>query len=131
MWGLTHVQWQGVGLRLGRWVEDSMPDSVCFDNVFWYEMGKAYASCPAASRLTSGWAARIQKRSCSRRKVCTPVRLAMSHTRMLLSSELDTMISCDAPKIHESIVLMVRVGQPSPWPLTGLNLLYMVYNPGQ
>ena len=31
----------------------------------------AHLSCPAASRLTSGWAVRIQKRSCSRRNVCS------------------------------------------------------------
>ena len=53
-----------------------------------------HLSWPAASRLTSECAARIQNRSCSRRKVCTPVRLDMSQTRMLLSSEFDTMMSC-------------------------------------
>ena len=52
-----------------------------------------HLSWPAASRLTSECAAMIQNRSCSRLNVCTPVRLDMSHTRMLLSSELDTMIS--------------------------------------
>ena len=31
-------------------------------------------SWPAASRFCSGWAARIQKRSLSRRNVCTPRR---------------------------------------------------------
>merc|ERR1719352_2040342 len=38
----------------------------------------------------------VQKRSCSRRYVCTPVRLDMSHTRTDLSSELETMMSCRA-----------------------------------
>ena len=53
-----------------------------------------YLSWPAARRFTSECAARIQNLSCSRLKVCTPVRFDMSHTRMLLSSELETMISC-------------------------------------
>jgi hypothetical protein len=47
-----------------------------------------HPSWPAASRLMSGCAARIQNLSCSRLKVCTPTRLDMSHTRMLLSSLL-------------------------------------------
>lgn len=51
-------------------------------------------SCPAARRLISGWAARIQKRSCSLRNVWTPVRLDISNTLMLLSSELETIKSC-------------------------------------
>lgn len=55
-----------------------------------------YLSWPAASRLTSECAARIQNLSCSRLKVCTPVRFDMSQTRMLLSSELETMMSCTA-----------------------------------
>lgn len=53
-----------------------------------------YLSWPAASRFTSVCAARIQNLSCSRLKVCTPVRLDMSQTLMLLSSELDTIMSC-------------------------------------
>ena len=61
----------------------------------------SHLSWPAASRLTSECAARIQNRSCSRRKVCTPVRLDMSQTRMLLSSELDTMMSCKQPDERE------------------------------
>ena len=63
-----------------------------------HEQGRSgcseYLSWPAASRLTSECAARIQNLSCSRLKVCTPVRFDMSQTRMLLSSELDTMMSC-------------------------------------
>ncbi len=54
----------------------------------------SHPSWPAASRLISGCAARIQKRSCSRRNVCTPVRFDMSHTRTLLSSELEMIRSC-------------------------------------
>ncbi|KAL1844713.1 hypothetical protein VTK73DRAFT_1974 [Phialemonium thermophilum] len=46
-------------------------------------------SCPAAKRLISGWAARTQKRSFSRLKVWTRVRLFRSQTRMVLSSPAD------------------------------------------
>lgn len=51
-------------------------------------------SWPAAKRLRLGWAATIQKRSCSLLKVWRQVRLAVSQTRMDLSSELDTISSC-------------------------------------
>mmetsp|Transcript_54337 Transcript_54337/g.132795 ORF Transcript_54337/g.132795 Transcript_54337/m.132795 type:complete len:263 (-) Transcript_54337:1926-2714(-) len=51
-------------------------------------------SWPAARRFCSGWTARIQKRSCSRRKVCMPVRFDMSKTLIDLSSELEMMSSC-------------------------------------
>mmetsp|Transcript_9203 Transcript_9203/g.23337 ORF Transcript_9203/g.23337 Transcript_9203/m.23337 type:complete len:200 (-) Transcript_9203:468-1067(-) len=52
------------------------------------------ASWPAPSRFCVGCTARIQKRSCSRRNVCIPCRLDMSHTRIDLSSEFETMSSC-------------------------------------
>ena len=66
-------------------------------------------SWPAASRLESGCAARIQKRSCSRRKVCTPCRFDMSHTRIDLSSELDTISSCFGWKrAHDTLLMCPR-----------------------
>mmetsp|Transcript_18266 Transcript_18266/g.45827 ORF Transcript_18266/g.45827 Transcript_18266/m.45827 type:complete len:201 (-) Transcript_18266:512-1114(-) len=66
-------------------------------------------SWPAASRLESGCAPRIQKRSCSRRKVCTPCRFDMSHTRIDLSSELETMSSCFGWKrAHETLLMWPR-----------------------
>ena len=66
-------------------------------------------SWPAAKRFTSGCAARIQNLSCSLRKVCTPVRLDMSQTRMDLSSEFDTMMSCLAWNMqHETLLTCPR-----------------------
>lgn len=60
---------------------------------------------PAANRLRFGWAPSTQKRSWSRRKVCTPVLLDMSHTRMLLSSELDRMSSWRGWKMAQDTLL--------------------------
>mmetsp|Transcript_57223 Transcript_57223/g.135961 ORF Transcript_57223/g.135961 Transcript_57223/m.135961 type:complete len:208 (-) Transcript_57223:532-1155(-) len=62
-------------------------------------------SWPAARRDWSGWTARIQKRSCSRRNVCTPVRFDMSHTRIDLSSELEMMSSCFGWNMTEDTLL--------------------------
>mmetsp|Transcript_13334 Transcript_13334/g.35582 ORF Transcript_13334/g.35582 Transcript_13334/m.35582 type:complete len:205 (-) Transcript_13334:465-1079(-) len=64
------------------------------------------ASWPAPRRFWVGCTARIQKRSCSRRKVCMPWRLLMSHTRMDLSSEFDTMSSCLGWKTAHDTLLM-------------------------
>mmetsp|Transcript_1683 Transcript_1683/g.5495 ORF Transcript_1683/g.5495 Transcript_1683/m.5495 type:complete len:225 (-) Transcript_1683:508-1182(-) len=66
-------------------------------------------SCPAARRFDSWWTARIQKRSCSRRNVCTPCRFDMSHTRMDLSSELEMMSSCFGWKsAHDTLLMCPR-----------------------
>mmetsp|Transcript_3024 Transcript_3024/g.8867 ORF Transcript_3024/g.8867 Transcript_3024/m.8867 type:complete len:205 (-) Transcript_3024:469-1083(-) len=66
-------------------------------------------SWPAASKLDSWCTARIQKRSCSRRKVCTPCRLDMSHTRIDLSSEFEMMSSCFGWKrAHETLLMWPR-----------------------
>mmetsp|Transcript_35803 Transcript_35803/g.78688 ORF Transcript_35803/g.78688 Transcript_35803/m.78688 type:complete len:201 (-) Transcript_35803:492-1094(-) len=66
-------------------------------------------SWPAASRLLSWCAARIQKRSCSRRKVCTPCRFDMSQTRIDLSSEFEMMSSCLGWKsAHETLLICPR-----------------------
>lgn len=54
---------------------------------------KTSRNIPPAKRLRVGCAAMTQKRSCSRRNVLRQLRLAMSQTRMLLSSELERISS--------------------------------------
>mmetsp|Transcript_392 Transcript_392/g.1144 ORF Transcript_392/g.1144 Transcript_392/m.1144 type:complete len:210 (-) Transcript_392:547-1176(-) len=67
------------------------------------------ASCPAAMRLILGWTARIQKRSLSRRKVWMQLRFWRSQKRMVLSSELDTMMSwCGWNMTHEMLLRCPR-----------------------
>mmetsp|Transcript_11022 Transcript_11022/g.28665 ORF Transcript_11022/g.28665 Transcript_11022/m.28665 type:complete len:403 (+) Transcript_11022:1009-2217(+) len=67
------------------------------------------ASWPAPSRFCVGWTARIQKRSCSRRKVCMPWRLDMSHTLIDLSSEFETISSCFGwNTAHDTLLMCPR-----------------------